>query len=169
MNPAQKAINKSLEKLAVKFASLVRKNFKENVVSIVLFGSVARKEANEHSDIDLLIVFKTLPTGRLARTALLEKIENALEKDLSALRAKGLFTNLNYLLKTKEEAENMRPLYFDLTDDAVYLYDKNNFFKAILNKLAARLKKLGSKRRKEGKVRYWELKPDIKPGEIFEI
>lgn len=166
---ASKNVNKYLKKLADKFAALVVKQFKGNIVSIVLFGSVAREEAGAHSDIDLVLIFKNLPNGRLTRTKLLEPIEDAMLKDLEILKEKGIFTNFNCLLKTQKEALHTRPLYLDLTQDAVYLYDNEKFFRNIISDFSKKLQRLGSERRKVGSLTYWELKPDFKPGEVFEI
>lgn len=169
MKVTRENAGKSLRKLAEKFAALAKKQFKSNIVSIVLFGSVARKETGAHSDIDLILIFKNLPNGRLSRAKLLEPIEDALCKDLEFLREKGIVTNFNCLLKTQEEALCTRPLYLDLTQDAVYLYDNGKFFRNIISDFSKKLQRLGSKRKKVGSLRYWELKPDIKPGEVFEI
>lgn len=162
-------INTKLRALAEKFADLLRKEFSDNLVSIVLFGSVARGEGGRYSDIDLLVIFNKLPAGHLARTKLIEPVEESLEQDFAGLRKDGVYSNLNYLIKTKEEARCKRPLYFDLTRDAVYLYDNDGFFKKIVEDLRDRLTNLGSRCKKAGRVWYWELKPDYKRGEIFEI
>jgi predicted nucleotidyltransferase len=162
-------VNSAIIFLCKKFSGLARKEFGNNLVSIILFGSAARKEAGPRSDIDLMLVFNKLPTGRLARSRLLESIDNQLEKDLARLRTRNIYTNFNCLMKTKKEARIIRPLYLDMTQDAVYLYDKANFFRSVINNLKRRLKRLGSVRKKVGLARYWELKPDIKPGEEFEI
>lgn len=162
-------VNIKLHALAVKFADLLKERFAGNLVSVILFGSVARNEAGRYSDIDLLVIFNELPAGHLSRTALVEPIEEALEKDILSLRREGICSSFNYSLKTREEARHIRPLYFDLTMDAVYLYDDDGFFKGVLEGLKSRLKRLGSVRRKVGSVRYWDLKPDFKYGEVFEI
>jgi len=47
--------------VAEAFAKDVRKLLEDNLVEIVLFGSVARGEWSEESDIDLLIVVKNNP------------------------------------------------------------------------------------------------------------
>lgn len=56
-----------------------------------------------------------------------------------------------------------------MVEDAVILYDKEGFFAGILEKLRQRLFSLGSRRLVQGSVRYWDLKPDLRPGEIFEL
>jgi hypothetical protein len=54
--------------------------------------------------------------------------------------------------------------------DAKFVIDKENFFQNILNDMKKRMEKLGSKKvfLKDGSW-YWDLKPDYKFGEEFEI
>lgn len=56
-----------------------------------------------------------------------------------------------------------------MVEDAIILYDKDNFFENILNSLRRRLKELGAERKKLGKKWYWVLKKDYKIGEVIEI
>lgn len=61
------------------------------------------------------------------------------------------------------------PLFLDLIEDAVILFDRDGFFAGILERFRKRLQELGARRIWKGDWWYWELKPDYKPGEIFEI
>lgn len=56
-----------------------------------------------------------------------------------------------------------------MTEDAVIIHDKENFFERILTSLIEKMKKLGSKRIWIGKKWYWILKDDVKFGEVIEI
>lgn len=76
-----------LNHAAERYALLLRELLGENLVSIVLYGSVARGEARADSDIDLLIVCGTLPEGRFARLRLLDAAERRIEGEVRALRA----------------------------------------------------------------------------------
>jgi len=49
------------------------------------------------------------------------------------------------------------------------LYDRNGFFSGILDRIRSSMKRLGSRRIREGKPWYWELKPDFKRGDLIEI
>jgi len=55
------------------------------------------------------------------------------------------------ILKTKEEAETLSPLYLDMIFDAKILYDKDSFFNAVLNDLKLKLEHLKAKRLKVGR------------------
>jgi len=52
-----------LRELARRYTDLLRSHLRERLVSVVLFGSVARGDASPASDIDLLIVAEDLPQG----------------------------------------------------------------------------------------------------------
>src|SRR5437764_1680739 len=55
-----------LRELARRYTDLLRSHLSERLVSVVLFGSVARGDASPASDIDLLIVAEDLPQGQFA-------------------------------------------------------------------------------------------------------
>lgn len=158
-----------LREAAEAYTRRVRAALGENLTSVVLFGSVARAEAGPDSDIDLLIVAEAFPPGRFARLALLEGIDREFEPELERLRALGLQPRLARILKTRQEAARLVPLYLDMVEDARLLYDRDGFFASVLARLRASMTRLGSERRQRGTVRYWILKPDLKPGEVFEL
>lgn len=162
-------LNETLKGLAIAYTEALKEELGESLVAVVLFGSVAREEATFHSDIDLLVIASDLPEGRLARQRCLEKSDDLLEARLQALRRQGILTDVSPLLKTPQEAGRISPLYFDLLQDALILYEREGFFSAVLGRLRESFQRLGARRVKRGKIRYWELKPDYTPGEVFEL
>jgi len=57
-----------------------------------------------------------------------------------------------------------------MVDDAVVLYDPAGFFKRTIQDLQNRLKELGARRVwLEDGTWYWDIKPDLKPGEVFNL
>lgn len=162
-------VNHALRAAAERYTDLLREAFDQQLVSVVLFGSVARGEARPDSDIDLLVVAADLPDGRFARLRSLEGVDRAFEPELARLRAAGLTPRVAPLLKSRVEAATIVPLYLDLVEDGRLLYDRDGFFRSVLDRLVASMRRLGSERRVRGKVRYWVLKPDLKPGEVFEL
>jgi predicted nucleotidyltransferase len=162
-------LSRRLLHLARRFADHLRQVLGENLVSVVLFGSVARGEATATSDIDALVVMETLPRGRFRRLALLDPAEAGVTDELEGLEREGVLTRLACLVKTRKETERVVPLYLDMVEDAVILYDKGDFFRLILATLRQKLQSLGARRLQMGRVRYWDLKPDFTPGQRFEI
>lgn len=161
--------NEVLLELARRYADLLRQHFGDRLVSIVLFGSVARGDASAASDLDLLIVAEDLPQGQFARKRLLAAADAAFEEDLERAQSAGVDTRLARIIRTPDEAARPIPLYFDLTEDAVILHDRREFFAGVLDRLRASLRRLGARRVRQGAVWYWDLKPDFKPGDVVEI
>jgi len=163
------ALNETYKELALAYTEALKDHLGDDLVAVVLFGSVARGEAGPQSDIDLLVIASNLPEGRLARHRCLEKADAALDARLRDLRRQGILTDFSPLLKTPEEAARLTPLYFDLVEDALILYEREGFFSAVLERLRASFQRLGARRIQRGRIRYWELKPDYIYGEVFEI
>lgn len=143
--------------------------FRERLVSLVVYGSVARGRAKRSSDLDLLIVVKDLPKSKLERSRLFDPVEDLLAEDLEKLLEHGYSIALSPIIKTPEEAGRISPIYLDMVEDAVIVYDKDGFFKAILTRLSEKLEELGAERIWVGDKWYWRLKKDLKPGETIII
>lgn len=166
---SKQGVNDRLRQLTKKYAEKLQLQLGNSLVTVALFGSVARSEATPFSDIDILLIIEGLPRGRFARMDLLKVIDDEIDPILETLRKEGIFSDICPILKTPEEAQKLSPLYLDMVEDAEIFYDRDNFFFHILKKLKDSLKRLGARRRRQGKCQYWELKPDYKPGEVFEI
>lgn len=138
-----------------------------HLVSVVFFGSAARGGFSPGSDIDLLVVAEGLPASRRDRHRLLFEVEERLEPVLAQLSRGGQRTEFSVLLRSTEEAEKLSPLYLDMVEDSVLLFDRDGFFGKVLLRLKQRLDFYGAQRVRLGKVRYWRLKPDYKWGEVL--
>src|SRR5207302_6132166 len=79
-----------LQDLARRYTDLLRSQLGERLVSVVLFGSVARGDASATSDIDLLIVAESLAQGQFARKRLLAGADEVFEQDLERAAAAGV-------------------------------------------------------------------------------
>jgi len=139
------------------------------LVSVVVFGSVARGEAREDSDVDLLIVARDLPASRARRVRLFESAEDKIESLLERLHSQGIHCYLSPVILTPEEASRIPALFLDMVEDAVVVYDPGGFFVNLLERLTRRLRELGAERVRLGKKWYWRLKRDYKPGEVIVI
>ena len=142
------------------------------LVSAVLFGSVARGEANEGSDVDLLIISETFKGSFGERFQLFQEVERDLlnSEPRRRLRKRGLGTLISPIPLTSEEVERHPPILLDILTDGIILYDKDGFTRKHLTELKRRLKAL-----KARKVQlpsgswYWDLKPDYRLGEVVEV
>ena len=144
-------------------------HYEKRLVSLAVYGSVGRGTPRPDSDLDILVVADQLPQGRIGRIREFDPVKNALNEVLLEGRNSGFNTVLSTVIKSPDEVRNGSPLFLDMTEDAVILFDRNRFFESEMDVFRKRLKKLGSRRVWRGDVWFWDLKPDYKPGEVFEI
>lgn len=157
--------------LVKEFCSAVKDHFKKRLVAICIFGSVSRGEAAPESDIDALIVAEDMPQnigGRIRETAHIHEDLKATQPYLS-LRSSGRCATISTVYLTPSETERHPPILLDLVDEGKILHDRDNFLAKELESIRKRLDELGSRRVITKGGHYWILKPDIKPGEVFEI
>ena len=148
--------------------ALIR-HYGSRLVAVAVYGSVGRGTPREASDVDLLIVARDLPPGRTSRVEEFLPVEAGLEAALRAVTPGGAPIMLSPVFKTPEEAEHGSPLFLDMVEDARLLYDPEGFLARRLGRLRARLAELGARRIWRGNAWYWDLKPDLKPGEIITL
>jgi predicted nucleotidyltransferase len=139
------------------------------LVSLAVFGSVGRSTARPDSDIDLLLVAEPLPDGRMRRVEEFEEVERRLQGPLASARRAGVETRLSPVFKTPREVQKRSPLLLDLVDDARILVDREGLLQGTLQELRKRLAELGAQRIWRGNAWYWDLKPDYRRGEVFEL
>ncbi len=137
----------------------------DGLISLVLFGSLARGEARADSDVDLLAVAGEMPRSLRARREVFLQHWRRLqrERDLPWIQ-------WNLVVKTPTEAVHRSPLYLDMTTDARLLFDRDAFFAHVLDGMRERMRVLGSRKvmMPDGSW-YWDLKPDYRFGESVEI
>ncbi len=150
---------------------ILKERFENNLISVVLFGSVARKNAKKESDIDLCIVIKNLPKSRFQRNKLLSQPLADLREMPSyhKLRIKGYFPDISPVLYTPEEIQDTKPIFLDMVEDGEILLDDGTF-RDKLTDVRRRMSELNSRRiiREDG-TWYWELKPGVKFGEVITL
>lgn len=136
----------------------------ERLVSVVLYGSFARGDARPDSDIDLLLVIDDYERSESMSVSEADDLTYRIWK-----LGRGYHMVLPYPLN-RGQAEYHRPLYLDMTEDGVILYDRDRFIERVFDEIRERLAQLGAKRYElpDGS-KYWVLKPEIKEGEVIEI
>jgi len=141
----------------------------DRLVTLAVFGSAARETQSYTSDLDFIIVAEDLPDGRMKRVAEFEEVEKKLEPLIHSFGAEGIHTRLSPVFKSPEEVVGGSPLFIDMVEDLSMLHDRNGFFENRISVLRKRLAALGARRIWKGNAWYWDLKPDYKPGEVFEL
>src|SRR2546427_11307420 len=88
----------------------VRRVYGDRLVSIAVFGSVARRTARPDSDLDLFLVVEGLPEGRRARLASLDPVGRSLAGEIAALAEHGITGELSPVLRTPADLAIANPL-----------------------------------------------------------
>jgi len=165
-----KSMKKEYKELIEKIFKEVKRHYKKNLISFVVFGSVAREKTSPFSDIDLLIICENLPYNRTKRIIeFIENIEKKLENDIKKLREKNIFTEISPIIKTKEEVFKGSLIFLEMIFDALIIYDKNNFFKNYLKVLEEKIKEYGAKKVYKKGGYYWIIKENVNIKEGVEL
>jgi hypothetical protein len=144
-------------------------HYGSRLVSLIIFGSVARGTAGPESDLDLLVVAEGLPVGRIPRVEDFAAVERRLETDLRIPgRTQGPLL-LAPVFKTPDEVRAGSLLFLDMIEDRIVLTDRSGFFGDYLDGLACRLDRLGARKVPIGDSWYWDLKPDYRYGDLIEL
>jgi len=140
-----------------------------NLRSLVVFGSVGRGTPTYGSDIDVLLIARELPPGRMARVLQFDEVEKRMAGDIAGAKRIGINTRLSPLFRTESEMELGGLIFLDMVEDAKILLDGGGFFRKYLESLREKLQAMGAVRVRHGSTWHWVIKPDLKPGEVFEI
>jgi predicted nucleotidyltransferase len=157
------------ETVLVRLREACERCYGDRLVSLAIYGSVGRGAPRPDSDVDFLIIAEDLPNGRLARVREFEAVEKAMKSVLARERSAGFHIELSPIFKSPDEVKRGSPLFLDMTEDARILFDRGGFFANAMIEFKSRLDSLGAKRIWIGDAWYWDLKPDYKPGEVFEL
>jgi len=123
------------------------------VKAVLLFGSIARGEANEYSDVDLLILHSDLPIIDLVerRRYLYRLIIERLGDVFDSITLIDM--SLNEFLKP----DVVTPLLLNIYVDAVVILDRVGVIEEFLSNVRKRVVEVGLKKVKDGKAYYWIL------------
>jgi len=122
-----------------------------HILGIVLFGSIAKGNFTKFSDIDVAV---------LTNYNFLECL-NYLNKEIAEINdyqdkliKKGLSLYISPLIITKKDLEKLNPIYFDIADEGVTLFQRENTVSTFFEFLA----KIKHKRvnTAAGQILVWE-------------
>lgn len=115
---------------------LLLQEFGENLLSVVVFGSIARGEQTPESDTDLLVISRGFPESLSDRMDQLAKILIQLEKteQYKKMRRKSINTWIQFHPLNPEEAKLHRPIYLDMVEDSIIIHDKDKLIEKTLLK-----------------------------------
>jgi len=124
---SQPDLNAALLQLTKHYATAAQKALEDNLVSIALYGFVARGQAGPAPDIDIFVVLQEAPSGMLARRRLLQPVRDSLTVELEALWEQGIYTDFIEVIRSRTEAQQFHPLYLYMSQEAILLYDRDRF------------------------------------------
>ena len=162
-------LRETFEHLLRQILTACRAHYGDRLVSLAVFGSVARQTQRPDSDIDLLLVVDGLPDGRMPRVREFDAVERAVETELVKAAAAGVHTRLSPIFKTSTELDIGSPLLLDMVEDARILFDQDATLQRRLERLRDRLVELRARRIRKGGGYYWQLKPDFKRGDEIQL
>lgn len=119
----------NIKKAINDFVEGCKSRFGQNLVSVVLFGSVARGTAKKYSDIDLVLVIDGLPRRRLDREDIVMDII------LDVLKKYHIRISPVLLESTELSTKNLNPLIYGILTGYNVLYDPKGFWSRFLTKI----------------------------------
>jgi len=141
------------------------------IKSVVLFGSVARGDARDDSDTDLLIITdKEADLSKIFNTLIDIESSGKVLEELLWLEDHGVSTHLSFQLMSAERLRRFPPLLLDILMDGIILIDLEKTYKSISRELKHRLRMADAKRIRLADNEWcWILKKDMRFGEVIAI
>jgi len=121
------------------------------VKGVVLFGSVARDEATERSDVDLLVLHDGLDADIVERRRIVyEEVSKALQ---------GIFpvTVIDMELEHFLNPKTITSLLLNIYYDGVVVLDRTGGLQEFMESVRRRIEGSGLARRRDGRAYYWVL------------
>jgi predicted nucleotidyltransferase len=127
----------------------LHKEFGEQLVAVVVYGSHARGTAKPGSDVDLLVVVNGLPRDW-------ESIHRL--EDEWMLKGRRLGKRFQVMLASPEDVEDSvewaAPLMLEIYNAHKVVFDRNDFFKNCIIRMGGLMRERGIRMRKPG---VWEV------------
>jgi len=155
--------------MIVKTARLLSRSYMERLISICIYGSVARGCANETSDVDMLTVIEDL-SGSFGKR--LEELYGAvapIEDERRFLFRNRVFTDLSFYPLSRDEAARFLPIYLDIIDDGVIIFDRAGFLKKILSQCRSLVEEARGEKVAIKGGWFWTLDPEMPIGEKIAV
>ena len=158
----------------------LKRRYKNRLMGVGVFGSVARGKARQDSDIDVLLIIENLPLSLGARIDELAVIfvegergggeDGEFKKEEQWLKSTGIVVKANfYPLAPEETAKTPPPVLLDAALDLIPLYDPEDILKQYINGIKLRLLELKAKRVQVDKEGSYYLDLGLKYGDVVEI
>ncbi|MHB1709300.1 MAG: nucleotidyltransferase domain-containing protein [Thermoplasmataceae archaeon] len=104
----------------------------ESVIGVILFGSVVKKTSHANSDVDLFILAKD------AGSRTFDYVERSIRKTeiefFDRLVESKLPVHFAPFICSLEERDYVRPIFFDIADSGMIIFDRNSVASEFLDK-----------------------------------
>lgn len=129
---------------------VLKQKFNQDLLSIVLFGSIVKGNFTITSDIDVLVVCEASIKDWRARDELILDITGSIELKYA--------TPIHMILVSRDEIshaiESVYPLMLEIYEANEIIYDKENFFKKILTDFEKNIHRWHAEKIEEG---VWKI------------
>ncbi|PKP56357.1 MAG: hypothetical protein CVT88_10285 [Candidatus Altiarchaeales archaeon HGW-Altiarchaeales-1] len=115
------------------FTEECRNSFGNKLISIILFGSYARRTYTEYSDIDLLVVADGLPKDRIARHKILNDVK------LKFIYKYHIRISPIFIEPCDLSVKNINPLIYGILTGYRVLYDSGNSWNTFTAKIKPKI------------------------------
>ena len=144
----------------------------ERLVSVVVFGSLARGCWSRDSDVDVLIVaegWERVPVwDRLREIRRAERLIEASPEYAQAV-SRGFYPILQPYPLSVKEAQRFNRIYLDMVLEGIILYDHDGFMEKVLNRVRKRLEEIGAVRVSLPSGRHYWVLGSVSWGEVVRL
>ncbi|MGC8533870.1 MAG: nucleotidyltransferase domain-containing protein [Candidatus Parvarchaeum sp.] len=106
-------------------------NKDDDIIGVILFGSIAKRTWNEYSDIDLFIVVKSDPVKCLHYTDKIDKKLYSIQKEIFK---KGYGFYVSPLIVTSNSLDKNKMIYDEIRKTGIILFDRENILRDFMLK-----------------------------------
>jgi len=155
----------------ISYVSVLKQNFNNNLISVILYGSVARGKWTYESDIDLLLIFSDEITNLSGFNKILTSITVTFEKtfQLKDGNNKRIYCSLQEYPIFLNDLSNFRTLFYDIAMDGIILYDRANVGFSFIERIKKRIVNKNLKRIFiSDEIFYW-TRNNVEFGELIEL
>ncbi len=138
----------------------LREEFNDEFVGLALFGSWARGEACEESDVDILIVLRNIK-GFNVRGRIYTMLSREVKKPLTLIDVR-----VDELVEREYE---VTPLMLNILYDAVIIYDPEGILKMLVKRCRTLIKKANLERYRLPNGKYGWRRIDGQPLALYEV
>lgn len=129
----------------------LRDRFSDHLVAVALFGSAARGEAGERSDLDFLVVLRGIPKSLQRRYQVYKPIHDAVALQSRQVRDTTVIDLDEEFIK--DEDVEITPMMLNIAADAIMLYDPEGRLASFIERVRRLIQVAGLERyrTKDGK------------------